>query len=164
MSVLEAKSFIDKAVTSYIKRKNLSPEEIIESIKDKVFVYMDDNQDIKASPRLGYVKSNIKGYYYIIHCDSCNARCRKVYPTKININDGAKLYLLCGKCAGKKYERRKEYEKKALDYLLHPEKLQYVNVNNLPLKECLAILEAGFIEEKIRERAYKNLSKYVGDD
>ena len=161
MAVLEAKNYINKAIISHIEKKNLAPEEMIDKIKGKVFVYLDDDQSVKNTPRIGYIKSNIKGHYYIIYCDSCNARCRKVYPTKINMNNDIQLKFLCGKCAGRKYERKKEYEKKALEYLLHPERMKYIDFDNIPLKDCLAILEAGFIKDKIRQRAEKNLSRYI---
>lgn len=162
MNTLEAKTCVDKLLSSSAGKKKYTPEEMIKMLQTSTRITLGDNDLIGATPVMGYINSNIKGVYYIIYCDSCNARCRKVYPTFLNINGNKVLKFLCNKCAGVKYERKKEYEKRALDILLHREKLQYLNPNNLSLKDGLAWIEAGFIEDKIRERASKNASRYMG--
>ena len=161
MNTLEAKSYVEKfkASTGGI---TYTPDETVNMIKKYTNITLGAENTVSGVPRLGYISSNIKGVYYIIYCDSCSAKCRKAYATVINIGGSKVMKFLCGKCAGKKYERKKEYERRALDYLLHPEKLGRANFNNLSLKQSMAILEAGFIEDNIRERAEKNASKYLG--
>lgn len=163
MSPIEAKRCINDFLASSLGKKNYSPTELVDNVQKctRITVTMGDGDSVVGSPRLGYIKSNIKSFYYVIFCDSCNARCRKAYPTRMFINDAKVLKFLCGKCAGKKYERKKEYEKRALEYLFHPEKLGSMNYRNLSLKQSMAILEAGFIEDKIRERAERNVMKYL---
>ena len=161
MNILEAKSYVERSLASS-NGKIFTPDETINMIKDCTKITLGEEDPVSGTPRLGYLNSNIKGVYYIIYCDNCNAKCRKSYPTILNIAGSKVLRFLCGKCVGKKYERKKEYERRALEYLFHPEKLGSMNYHNLPLKQCMAILEAGFIEDKIRERAEKNASKYLG--
>ncbi|KKP51746.1 hypothetical protein A3K01_03980 [candidate division WWE3 bacterium RIFOXYD1_FULL_43_17] len=162
MNILETKSYVESFIASS-NGKKYTPDEMINMIKKYTNITLGDENPVSGTPSLGYINSNIKGVYYIIYCDACNAKCRKSYPTILNINGNKVMKFLCGSCAGKKYERKKEYERKALEYLLHPEKLGSMNYRNLSLKQSLAILEAGFIEDKIRERAEKNASKYLGD-
>jgi hypothetical protein len=163
MQVIEARNLVNTLLSSYKGEKIKNPEHIIDAVnKFSKITLGKDTDEVSGSPRVGYIKSNLKSVYYIIYCDRCNARCRKLYPTKLNINSERVLKFLCNKCAGVKYKRKDEYEKRALDYLLHPEKLYNFNVNNLRTRDSLAILEAQFMEEKIRERAEHLTEKYFG--
>lgn len=162
MNILEAKYYVDTFLASTVGKKDFTPDEIIKKIFENESMTVGEEHPITAKPKMGYIPSNIKGYYYIIYCDSCNKRCRKVYPLTINYNGTKVLRFLCNRCAGRKYERKKEDEKRALGYLLHPESIPYENINNMPLKQSMALLEAGFIQDTIRERAEKNASKYLG--
>lgn len=161
MEILEAKQYVTRALSTMGAVHFHTPAETIDLVTKYTRITLGDEKTVSGTPKLGYIPSNIKGVYYVIFCDNCNAKCRKAYPTLLNIRGDKVMKFLCGKCAGKKYERKKEYERKALEYLLHPNKLAGLNYNNLPLKQCLAVLEAGFMEEKLRERAEKNVSKYI---
>ncbi len=164
MQVLEAKSYVERFLASSEGKKFNTPDEMINMISKYTNITLGDDTPVSGTPKLGYIKSNLKGEYYIIYCDACSAKCRKSYPTILNIGGSKVMKFLCGKCAGKKYERKKEYERRALEYLFHPEKLGSMNYRNLSLKQSMAILEAGFIEDKIRERAERNASKYLGSN
>ncbi len=164
MQTLEVKSYVKRFLASSEGKKFNTPDEMINMISKYTNITLGDDNPVSGTPRLGYIKSNLKGEYYVIYCDACGAKCRKSYPTILNIGGSKVMKFLCGKCVGKKYERRKEYERRALEYLFHPEKLGSMNYRNLSLKQSLAILEATFIEDNIRERAEKNASKYLGSN
>ncbi len=161
MNTLEAKPYVERFLASIEGKRFSTPEETIEMIGKYTNITLGDESPTSGTPRLGYIASNIKGVYYIIYCDNCNAKCRKCYPTLLNISGAKVMKFLCGRCAGKKYERKKDYEKRALEYLLHPNKLAHLNYNNLSLRQSLALLEASFMEDRIRERAERNVSKYL---
>lgn len=164
MNVLETKSYVERFLASSQGKKFNTPDEMINMITKYTNITLGDENPVSGTPRMGYIRSNLKGVYYIVYCDACNAKCRKSYPTILNIAGTKVMKFLCGKCAGKKYERKKEYERRALEYLFHPEKLGSINYRNMSLKQSMAILEAGFIEDKIRERAERNASKYLSSN
>lgn len=161
MNILESKYYINQVLLSVKNKKELTPENIIELAKKSSNISIGTEAPVTGIPKMGYIKSNLKSVYYVIYCDSCNAKCLKTYPTVVNYHNDRKLLFLCNKCVGRKYARKKQYEKKSLDYFLHPEKLRNIEYNKLPLREVMAIMEAGYIEESIKKRAYTTASKYI---
>jgi len=102
MQVLEAKSYVERFLASSEGRKFNNPDEMINMISKYTNITLGDDNPVTGTPKLGYIKSNLKGEYYIIYCDACSAKCRKSYPTILNIGGSKVMKFLCGKCAGKK--------------------------------------------------------------
>lgn len=141
-----------KAFNSSSRYKQLSPGEFADLVPKEFSLVDGEDHEHLLHPRLSYVSSNIKGYYYMFVCESCGRRCRKAYSATINYPDNKVKKLCCGKCFGVKYKRKTKHEKDILYLATHPELLINYNLENLPVKTCLKITEAHFLLSEIEER------------
>lgn len=153
MQWLSAKSGIDQYKASQREKVNVTPETLVEYASKSVQVFNTGHPEVVTSPKFDFIKSNLKGYYYTIHCDICNKRCRKVYSVTLPIEGQSYLKLLCYKCAGVKYKRKTVAEKFGLKLLRNPELLLEINIERLTGKNLMAFMEAQFLLDTIREKA-----------
>ena len=139
-------------ISSPIKFTN--PLKIADLCSKSVFYSLKTNPEDKFHPRIGYIKSNLKGEYFVIYCDSCNAKCHKVYTHNFTLESKEIIKFLCFRCSGKKYKRRTVIEKRAFEIISNPEKILSYS-RNQSYKNTLAILEAEFLREEVRENLYE---------
>ena len=101
--------------------KFTNPSKIADLCSKSVFYNLKTNPEDKFHPRIGYIKSNLKGEYFVIYCDSCNSRCHKVYTYNFTLESKEIIKFLCFRCSGKKYKRRTVIEKRAFDIMARRE-------------------------------------------
>jgi len=142
-----------------ISLKNQVPkiDSLIKLCSKSVHYVLGDGSTEKFYPRFGYIGSNLRGNYYVIYCDSCNAKCRKIHIKVLTFESKNIIKFLCFRCAGVRYRRSTASEKKAFQLIQDPE--SYINnFSKFSYKDTLAFLEAEFLREQVREdltRKYK---------
>jgi hypothetical protein len=141
----------------YYPTKITDSSKLAELCSKSVFYTLKHNPEEKFHPRIGFIKSNIKGDYFCIYCDSCNSRCLKATVHTLTFDSKEIIKFLCFRCSGKKYRRSTASEKKAFQLIQDPE--SYItNFSKFSYKDTLAFLEAEFLREQVREdltRKYK---------
>lgn len=163
--MISARQVIQSAFIGTPELKDKDPEEVIRAISSSVQTKVIDRfteKEINAPITVTYLKSNIKGNCYFIVCDICSARCRKAYLKEVWFNQNPVDKVLCGKCARIKYKRKTVEEKKAIDLVLHPEKMMTV-LKNRNFKNALIALEAWNLREKLEEKAERLANKITGE-
>lgn len=146
------------------KLRNAPPEEIAKAVSGTMQVQVKDTYnegELNAKVTLSYLKSNLRGYYFCVICDLCRARCKKAYVKKISISYIPVAKVLCGKCAGIKYKRKTEEEKRALEYIFNPQLAEQA-LENHNLKQSMIALEAFIIRRQLEERGERLVNRFTG--
>jgi len=128
-----------------ISLKNQVPEtdNLVNLCSTSIHYLLGEGSTEKFYPRFGYISSNLKGTYYVIYCDSCNAKCRKIHIKVLTFESKNIIKFLCFRCSGKKYRRSTASEKKAFQLIKDPE--SYINnFSKFSYKDTLGFLEAEF--------------------
>lgn len=161
-----ARDIIKEAFVAYPKLKKAAPDEVARVISGSIETQVKDNYsggELKAKVTVGYLKSNIKGEYYVVICDICSARCRKAYVKKVVICNVPEAKVLCGKCARIKYKRKTPSEREALKLAYDPEKWDWVVQNSGNMRSCLLALEAMYVRDELEKKARKLAGKEFGE-
>jgi len=152
MNSVNTKDLIDNFKVSF-KNSFQDTESLVKLCSKSIYYILGDGSDEKFYPRFGYIKSNIKGDYFIIFCDSCNSRCRKTYIKTLTFESKNVIKFLCFKCAGVRYKRRTVSEKKAFQLITNPNSFHFISKSRY--SDVLAFLEAEFIREEFRSNNHK---------
>lgn len=156
MSPLYSHNVIQTALIGHPKLSQLSPDEIINTLNKVMTVQQGDDQ---FRVKLGYQKSNIKGVYYLLLCDICNRKCRKVYCKKILTNSEPKKFVLCGKCAQIRYKKKTRSENLAIKLLINPKLYEYYASQKLTSNTAILLLQVDYLKDRIEKEALEILYK-----
>jgi hypothetical protein len=138
-----------------ISLKNQVPEtdNLVNLCSTSIHYILGDGSTEKFYPRFGYINSNLKGNYFVIYCDSCNAKCRKIHIKVLTLESKNIIKFLCFKCAGVRYRRRTVSEKKAFQLITNPNSYHFISKSRH--SDVLAFLEAEFIRDEFRSNINK---------
>jgi len=152
MNFVKTKDLIDNFRVS-IKNPHQDSDTLIKLCSKSIHYILGDGSKDKFYPRFGSIKSNIKGEYFVIFCDSCNSKCRKIYIKTLTFETKNLIKFLCFKCAGVRYRRRTVSEKKAFQLITNPNSYHFISKSRY--SDVLAFLEAEFIREEFRSNTHK---------
>lgn len=149
MNYANVKDLVDNFKIS-LKNQVLKTDDLVKLCSKSIHYLLGNGSTEKFYPRFGYISSNLKGNYYVIYCDSCNSKCRKIHIKVLTLESKNIIKFLCFKCAGVRYRRRTVSEKKAFQLIQDPE-CYITNFSKFSYKDTLAFLEAEFLREQVRE-------------
>jgi hypothetical protein len=152
MNSVNIKDLVDNFKVS-LKNYPQDCNSLVKLCSKSIHYILSDGSEEKFYPRFGYIKSNIKGEYFVIFCDSCNSKCRKVYIKTLTFESKNIIKFLCFRCAGVRYRRRTVSEKKAFQLITNPNSYHFISKSRH--SDVFAILEAEFIREEFRNNTQK---------
>jgi hypothetical protein len=138
-----------------ISLKNQVPETdtLVKLCSKSIHYLIGDGSTEKFYPRFGYIGSNLKGEYFIVYCDSCNSKCRKIHIKVLTLESKNIIKFLCFRCAGVRYRRRSVSEKKAFQLITNPNSYHFISKSHH--SDVLAFLEAEFIRDEFSSNNHK---------
>ena len=99
MNSVKTKDLVDNFKVS-LKNYPQDCNSLVKLCSKSIHYILSDGFEGKFYPRFGSIKSNIKGEYFVIFCDSCNSKCRKVYIKTLTFESKNIIKFLCFRCAG----------------------------------------------------------------
>ena len=152
MNFVNTKDLVDNFRVS-LKNCPQDSDSFLKLCSKSIHYILNDGTNDKFYPRFGSIKSNIKGEYFVIFCDSCNSKCRKIYIKTLTFESRNVIKFLCFKCAGVRYRRRTVSEKKAFQLITNPNSYHFISKSRY--SDVLAFLEAEFIRDEFRSNNHK---------